>query len=225
MAHPVDTAGVRRLLDEGAQLLEVLPASEYRSEHLPGARNIALPDLTADALARSGLVPAQPTIVYCYDHECDLSARGAALLDAYGFVEVYDYAGSKTAWLGEGLPVEGDVPASMRAGAIARKVPTCRIDERVGELGERGRGDDGICVVVTGDEIVLGVLREDATGLPPATPVRDVLLTGPPSVRPSITASELARSMHGDGRRYVLVTTSHGRLLGIITAPDLHGQH
>ena len=55
MARRVDTPGARQLFDAGAQVLEVLPASEYRSEHLPGARNIPLPDLTADALTRSGL--------------------------------------------------------------------------------------------------------------------------------------------------------------------------
>src|SRR5437868_3211344 len=179
MARRVDTPGARQLFDAGAQVLEVLPASEYRSEHLPGARNIPLPELTADALRRSGFVPDRPTVVYCYDHECDLSARGAALLEAYGFAEVYDYAGSKTAWLGEGLPVEGDVPAASRAGALARKVPTCGFRDRVGELGERTRGEDGICVVVDDDDLVLGVVRDEATRLPPSTAVADVMLTAP----------------------------------------------
>jgi rhodanese-related sulfurtransferase len=224
MAHRADTAEVQRLVEGGAQLLEVLPTSAFASEHLPGARNIPLPDLNEDAISRSGLVRDRPTVVYCYDHECDLSARGAELLEALGFSEVHDYAGSKTAWTGEGLAVEGTVAPSCRAGAVARPVPTCRIDAHVGELCDRS-GDDGVVVVVNDEEVVLGLVREEATRLDPQSPVADVMLPGPPSVRPSITASELARSMDEDGRRYVLVTTSHGPLLGIITAPDLDGQH
>jgi rhodanese-related sulfurtransferase len=225
MAQRADTADVQRLVGAGAQLVEVLPASAYRSEHLPGALNIPMADLTPETVERAGLVRERPVVVYCYDHECDLSARAAAVLDALGFPDVHDYVGSKTAWLGEGLPVEGDIPATSRAGAIARKVPTCRIEDRTGELGERFIGDDGLCVVVDDDEVVLGVVRQETVGLPADTPVADVLLPAPPSVRPSITARDLARSMDDDGRRYVLVTTSHGRLLGIVAAADLHGQH
>jgi rhodanese-related sulfurtransferase len=33
---------VGRLLEEGAQLVEVLPSKEYEEEHLPGAINIPL---------------------------------------------------------------------------------------------------------------------------------------------------------------------------------------
>jgi rhodanese-related sulfurtransferase len=225
MVQRAETDDVRRLVEAGAQLLEVLPESAFRAEHLPGARNIPLPQMTLEALERAGTAPERPTVVYCYDHECDLSARGAALVEALGFTDVYDYVGSKTAWLGEGLPVEGDVPAATRAGALARKVPTCGLDEQVGDLGDRLPGDDGMCVVVGEGDVVLGLVREEAVGLPASTAVAAVLLSGPPSVRPSITAEELARSMDDDGRWYVLVTTSHGRLLGLVTAADLHGQH
>jgi len=31
---------LRRLLDDGAQLVEVLPPEEYAEEHLPGATNL-----------------------------------------------------------------------------------------------------------------------------------------------------------------------------------------
>src|SRR5215207_722988 len=123
MPKPAETSGVRALLADGAQAVEVLPPSAWRREHLPGAVNIPLPQLRADAV--SGLDPAKPTVVYCYDHECDLSARGARVLELLGFSEVYDYVASKTAWLGEGLPVEGDVAAADRAGARAVRPPTC----------------------------------------------------------------------------------------------------
>jgi rhodanese-related sulfurtransferase len=56
---------VQRLLAEGAQLVEVLPANEYAEDHLPGAVNIPLRRI--DAEARAILDPARPIVVYCWD--------------------------------------------------------------------------------------------------------------------------------------------------------------
>lgn len=65
MAKTVDLAKLRDLFQEGAQLVEVLPEPEYADLHLPGAINIPLKRLTADA-ARS-LDAARPVVVYCWD--------------------------------------------------------------------------------------------------------------------------------------------------------------
>ncbi|MGH2530570.1 MAG: rhodanese-like domain-containing protein [Actinomycetota bacterium] len=56
---------VRRLLQDGVQLVEVLPAKEYEEDHLPGAINLPLRRLETDA--RQILDPARPVIVYCWD--------------------------------------------------------------------------------------------------------------------------------------------------------------
>lgn len=58
---------VRRLIGSGAQLVEVLPPREYQEEHLPGAVNIPLKELGAEATAR--LRRDQPVIVYCHDYQ------------------------------------------------------------------------------------------------------------------------------------------------------------
>ncbi len=58
-------ADVQRLLTEGAQLVEVLPPAEYEEEHLPGAINLPLKELTRQAARR--LDRTRPVIVYCYD--------------------------------------------------------------------------------------------------------------------------------------------------------------
>jgi rhodanese-related sulfurtransferase len=58
---------VRRLLEEGAHLVEVLPREEYEEQHLPGAINIPLKELnreTTDHLRRD-----VPVIVYCHDYQ------------------------------------------------------------------------------------------------------------------------------------------------------------
>jgi rhodanese-related sulfurtransferase len=66
MVREVHRADVQRLLAEGAQLVEVLPAEEYEREHIAGAINIPLARLGQEAgrLRRDGAV-----IVYCYDSQ------------------------------------------------------------------------------------------------------------------------------------------------------------
>lgn len=61
----IDFPELRRLLDGGAQLVEVLPAQEYSEMHLPGALNIPLK--TLDAATTADLDPQRPVIVYCWD--------------------------------------------------------------------------------------------------------------------------------------------------------------
>jgi rhodanese-related sulfurtransferase len=58
---------VRRLLEEGAQRVEVLPRQEYEEEHLPGAINIPLKGLDRHTTAR--LRRDVPVIVYCHDYQ------------------------------------------------------------------------------------------------------------------------------------------------------------
>ena len=58
---------VRRLLTQGAQLVDVLPPQEYQDLHLPGAISIPLKELTEQTTAR--LQKDQPVIVYCYDYQ------------------------------------------------------------------------------------------------------------------------------------------------------------
>jgi rhodanese-related sulfurtransferase len=61
----IEREDVRRLLDEGAQLVEVLPPSEYAEDHLPGAINLPLRRL--DSGAKETLDPGRPVVVYCWD--------------------------------------------------------------------------------------------------------------------------------------------------------------
>ncbi|HEV2218078.1 MAG TPA: rhodanese-like domain-containing protein [Candidatus Dormibacteraeota bacterium] len=65
MPKEIDRAGLRRMVEVGAQLVEVLPAEEYLEEHLPGAISLPLKRLEADTA--SVLDKARPVIVYCWD--------------------------------------------------------------------------------------------------------------------------------------------------------------
>jgi rhodanese-related sulfurtransferase len=65
MPTRIDLAQMQQLLEDGARLLEVLPAAEYTDEHLPGAVNIPLKQL--DATSAAQLDPARLVVVYCWD--------------------------------------------------------------------------------------------------------------------------------------------------------------
>ena len=65
MPETIGRDEVQRLVREGAQLLDVLPAVTYRKEHLPGAINIPLKEL--DRAAAAGLDRDRPIVVYCFD--------------------------------------------------------------------------------------------------------------------------------------------------------------
>jgi len=67
MATELGRDEVRRLLAEGAQLIEVLPAEEYVEEHLPGAVNIPLKELDRERVRE--LDRSRPVIVYCHDYQ------------------------------------------------------------------------------------------------------------------------------------------------------------
>jgi rhodanese-related sulfurtransferase len=65
MTRAIDRDEVRRLLAQGAQLVEVLPAEEFEEDHLPGA--ISIPLRRIDAEAGVTLDRARPVVVYCWD--------------------------------------------------------------------------------------------------------------------------------------------------------------
>ncbi|HVM02062.1 MAG TPA: rhodanese-like domain-containing protein [Acidimicrobiales bacterium] len=56
---------LRRLLDEAAQVVEVLPKPEYEWAHIADAVNIPLKELDEASAAR--LERGRPVVVYCND--------------------------------------------------------------------------------------------------------------------------------------------------------------
>ena len=58
---------VQRLMQDGAQIVEVLPREEYEEAHLPGAINIPLKEL--DAKTASSLRRDSAVVVYCDDFQ------------------------------------------------------------------------------------------------------------------------------------------------------------
>jgi len=67
MSIKIEKEEVQRLIEAGAQLIEVLPTEEYENEHLPEAINIPLEQL--DRQTTAALRQDRPVIVYCYDYQ------------------------------------------------------------------------------------------------------------------------------------------------------------
>ncbi len=66
MPTAIERAELQRLVETGAQLVEVLPKDEYDEEHLPGALHLPLKSLTRQGAAEL-LDHGRPLIVYCWD--------------------------------------------------------------------------------------------------------------------------------------------------------------
>ena len=56
---------VKRLVEAGAQLVEVLEPKQYAAAHLPGAVHLPAWELTRDRARQ--LDPDRPVVVYCFD--------------------------------------------------------------------------------------------------------------------------------------------------------------
>ena len=66
MATRIEIQQLKALLDQGAQVVDVLPEAEYGEEHLPRAVNIPLKRL--DAATTAVLDKKNPIVVYCWDY-------------------------------------------------------------------------------------------------------------------------------------------------------------
>lgn len=214
----ISTEEAKRLRDEGAQVVDVLPAATYLEEHIPGAINIPMHEIDT---AGDQLDPHKPVVVYCYDHQCDLSSRAAARLASMGFDEVYDFVDSKVAWFAEGLPSDGLVNDEARAiSRLHTDVPCVGPDAALRELTDIDSKWE--VIAVTNDrDVVLGSVRREADGFAPDTSVSAVMQPAPPTVRPSIPLRELAQSMDKNGEEFLIVTKLDGRLMGLVRRSEI----
>lgn len=65
MAQVIGRQRVRHLMEQRAQIVDVLPAVEYGEDHLPGAINLPLRKIETEAT--KVLDPTRAIVVYCAD--------------------------------------------------------------------------------------------------------------------------------------------------------------
>src|SRR5258708_4041278 len=143
-----------------------------------------------------------------------MSPRAAWRLETMGFSRVYDYVAGKVDWMAAGLPTEGTNAERPRAGDVARSdVPTCRLDEQLGDVAARvsAAGWDA-CVVVNSERVVLGLLRSHELAGDPVLRIEHAMRPGPSTYRPFVAIAEMARVMaeHEHKLDSSPITTSDG---------------
>ena len=121
------------------------------------------------------------------------------------------------------MPIEGTNTQDPRlVDVVRRDVPTCSLGERLGDVRDRAiaAGWDA-CVVVSQDRVVLGLLRAKELQADPQLPVERVMRPGPSTYRPFVTVEEMRRTMIERNLENSPVTTSDGKLVGLIRKQDV----
>jgi predicted transcriptional regulator len=151
-----------------------------------------------------------------------MAPRAAARLETLGFQDIHEFKAGKLDWLAAGLPTEGNNSSSPRAGDIARAdVPVCALKDRLGEVRDRARAAGwGAAVVVDEARVVLGLLRAKELAMDPDVPVAQAMRSGPSTFRPYVPIKEMADYMVEHKLESSPVTTSDGKLVGLLMQSD-----
>lgn len=103
----------RRLLEEGAQLVDVRAEHEWETGRIPGAKHLPLPELSE----RTGELDAdRPVVLYCRGGTRSTMATDA--LTAAGY-EAAKLSGGIVGWEEEGLPLEPEGGYAAESGEAA----------------------------------------------------------------------------------------------------------
>lgn len=89
-----------RTINDGAALIDLRRADDFRAGHIAGARNIVFEDLDSHLAA---LAKDKPVALYCYVGSS--SAKAAAQMKKQGFAQVTHLGGGMRAWEAENLPL------------------------------------------------------------------------------------------------------------------------
>ncbi|MBI2380226.1 MAG: hypothetical protein HYV16_05700 [Gammaproteobacteria bacterium] len=98
-----DFPGARRLLAEGALLIDVREESEHAAGAIPGDRLVPRGILEFE-IGKLGM-PEQPILLYCRSGR--RSALAADSLQGLGYAKVWSLAGGYLAWEAAGRPALG----------------------------------------------------------------------------------------------------------------------
>ncbi len=147
-----------------------------------------------------------------------MSPRAAWRLESLGFERVFDYVAGKADWGSAGLPLEGTHDSSTRVGAhLRRDVPTCRLEERLRDVQARVTAAGwSTCFVVNDEQVVLGRLGRRALARDDDVTVEEAMAAGPSTVRPSLELDRAVERMHSEDLTTLPVTTSDGKLVGVL---------
>jgi rhodanese-related sulfurtransferase len=220
MVVRVDALEAEQLIADGIHTIDVLPADVYEKVHLPGATSMPLAEFEPSQVASYD--PSAPLLVYCFDQHCDLSARASARLEQLGFDHVHDLIGGRAAWTALGLPTEGTTGDQGRVSGYALDVPTARIDATLADI--TALAEQRFPVPITNaDRVLLGAVEPSAAAKLPTTPVAEVMVPAPRTIRPEVRVDDAVAQLRKDGLDHVFITAVNGVLVGLVITDQLPG--
>ena len=151
-----------------------------------------------------------------------MSPRAASRLEALGFARVYDYVAGKADWGSAGLPLAGTDGSDTRVGAHVRTdVPTCRLGDRMQSVCEElEQSGWDTCFVVDEQRVVLGRLGRRAIHAKEDVTAERAMTPAPSTIRPSARLHDTIERMQRQNLTNLPVTTSDGRLVGLLSRRD-----
>ena len=134
-----------------------------------------------------------------------------------------DYVDGKVDWMAAGLPTEGTNAQHPRAGDVARKdVPTCRLTEKLGDVQARAKAANWDAAVVVNEErVVFGLLRSKELNGDAEQLIEKAMRPGPSTYRPYVSLHEMLHAMVDHKVANAPITTSDGRLVGLLLQKDV----
>jgi len=91
-----------RMVNDGAVLVDLRAANQFKDGHIAGARNLPADQLAADPKA-VGKLAARKVVLYCGDGATTAAAQRT--LERAGIKDVFSLRGGLAAWSQENLPV------------------------------------------------------------------------------------------------------------------------
>ena len=135
---------------------------------------------------------------------------------------MYDYAAGKADWGSFGLPLAGAEGSETRVGAYVRAdVPNCRLTDRVQEVCRRlDESGWDTCFVLDDGVVVLGRIGRRAIRARDDVTAEQAMTPGLSTIRPSARLRDTVERMRRQNLTNLPVTTSDGRLVGLLTRRD-----
>jgi CBS domain-containing protein len=134
-----------------------------------------------------------------------------------GFSRVFDYVAGKADWLAYGLPAEPEeFETSIVKARMLKEFPRCLPTEPLSEARERARKTpSNVCPVLNEVGTLLGLLGPDHWDDDPQKRAEEVMISGPTTVRPSLSIREAEEMLANGKQQPLLVTSSDGKLMGM----------
>jgi len=128
--------------------------------------------------------------------------------------------------MASGQLTEGENSKRPRAADVARKdVATCGLEDRLGDVRERALATGlQAAIVVDRHLVVLGLLRAAELAKDPELTMERAMRPGPSTFRPYVPIKEMADYMDKHDLESSPITTSDGKLVGLLLHTDARQQ-